>query len=87
MMNHNETDIDCGGPLCPPCNLSQVGCVSVQVEPMTCSKLAIQACSSSQDCGIDSVCLGFYSHPSRLDFPFNVQANSTCGMIIELGSG
>lgn len=57
--NHGETDIDCGGPLCPPCSLNQM-------------------CTGPMDCATRSVCLGFYTHPSRLDFPFMVQANNTC---------
>ena len=25
IMNYNETDVDCGGPLCLPCDQGQVG--------------------------------------------------------------
>lgn len=59
IMNYNETDIDCGGPLCPPCSVDQV-------------------CTRASDCGIGTICLGYYSHPSGLTFPYEVQANNTC---------
>ena len=38
-----------------------------------------QSCTSSEDCGSASVCLGLYVHPSQLDYPFNVRDNNTCG--------
>lgn len=81
IMNYDETDVDCGGTLCPPCTVNQVQCIRVKYNQhcIYLSLLNMQACTGVGDCGIESVCLGFYVHPSGLDFPFNVQAISTCG--------
>ena len=46
--------------------------------------LPLQSCTSSEDCGTASVCLGLYVHPSQLDYPFNIRDNNTCGTCINL---
>ena len=38
-----------------------------------------QSCTTSEDCGSASVCLGVYVHPSLLDYPFDIRNTNTCG--------
>ena len=77
-MNYDETDIDCGGPLCPSCELGEVREVLISTMLVLSTCTHVQVCSANDDCGT-AVCLGVYVHPTELSYPFDVQLNNTCG--------
>ena len=80
IMNYDETDIDCGGPLCPSCELGDVRLIHncmIRIHPFL-SCMYMQICTGDDDCGT-AVCLGTYIHPTGLSYPFDPQFNNTCG--------
>ena len=88
VMNYDETDVDCGGPLCRPCASHQVCmyvtlcCLTRFYCDSTCTDVSspsvLQTCALDVDCGPGSACVGIFQLPSGIPYEYRVGDLNTC---------
>lgn len=83
--NGRETDVDCGGPDCPPCALDQVCIYSGDCRTGNCDDRECEGCSSNFNCGFDPdgarcTCVAGICYSSGATGE-TCQASATCGSV------
>ncbi len=86
VLNGEETDVDCGGPDCPPCETEMLCVLDTDCLSDICDDEQCVECVETADCGDNQTCEDIYCICSdeRSDEVICTEESAACGAVIDV---
>ena len=84
---NEETDVDCGGTICPACVNTKDCALGTDCESGFCSSLKCAACTMDTDCGGGNYCDTGVCKPKQSDGTTCTATNQCSGACVTIGTG